>query len=153
MKDLAFLLALTASACRGPQSRETRPVPGEEPLETASVSGEEVVALAPETAPRGASKERSCLLAGVGGAPHPQRIDAAPVRLPLREPPPLGEITVEIVISPDGSVSEASLVSTTEPSWPEAEKAVLDAVKSWRYEPPTLGGTPISVCASVAIRP
>ncbi len=153
MKGLPFLLALTAFACGGPQSRETRPAPGEEPLETASVSGEEVVPLAPEAAPRGASKERPCLLAGVGGAPHPQRIDAAPIRLPVREPLPLGEITVEIVIVPDGSVSEASLVSTTEPPWPEAEKAVLDTVKSWRYEPPTLGGTPISICATVAIRP
>jgi TonB family protein len=71
----------------------------------------------------------------------------------VRDPSPQGEISVEIVVLPDGSVSEARVVSTTNPPWPEAESAVLDAVKTWRYEPPTLGGTPITVCTTLVIRP
>jgi TonB family protein len=71
----------------------------------------------------------------------------------VREPSPRGEISVEIVILPDGSVSEATVVSTTNPPWPEAESAVLEAVKTWRYEPPVLGGTPIAICSTVFVRP
>jgi TonB family protein len=75
------------------------------------------------------------------------------VQIPIRETSPRGEITVEIVVLPDGSVSEAAILSTTDPPWPEAEAAVVEAVKTWRYEPPTLGGTPIAVCSTIAIRP
>jgi len=155
-------------ACGAPPSREARPAPGEEPIETASLPDEEVVPLEPEAAmPRAPASERPCswaaawsdpstpdpLLAGVGGTPNPERVAANPVRLPVREPSPKGAISVEIVVLPDGSVSEAAVVSTTDPPWPEAESAVVEAVTTWRYEPPTLSGTPISVCTTVVIRP
>jgi TonB family protein len=152
-------------ACGAP-SRESRPAPGEEPIETASLSDEEVVPLEPESAPRRApASQRPCswaeawsdpatpdpLLAGIGGAPVPERIDSNPVRLPARPGGAAGEISVEIVVLPDGTVSEATVVSRTEPSWPEGERAILDAVATWRYRPPTLGGTPIAVCMTVSI--
>ncbi|MGH9388160.1 MAG: hypothetical protein ACRD1Z_00985, partial [Vicinamibacteria bacterium] len=128
MKALRFILAVLAFACGGPQSRESRPAPGEEPIETASLGDEEVVPLEPEAAiPRAPASERPCswakawsdpatpdpLLAGVGGTPIPERAAASPVRLSVREPSPRGEISVEIVVLPDGSVSEATVVSTT----------------------------------------
>jgi TonB family protein len=170
MKAEAFILLgfSLGLACGAPPSREARPAPGEEPIETASLPDEEVVPLEPEAAmPRAPASQRPCswanawsdpgtadpLLAGVGGTPVPERVARSPVRLPVREPPPQGAISVEIVVLPDGSVSEAVVVSTTDPPWPEAEAAVVEAVKSWRYEPPTLGGTPISVCSTVVIRP
>lgn len=168
MKAATFVLLAFSFGCGAPQSRETRPAPGEEPIESASLPDEEVVPLEPEaTARRALARERPCswakawsdpatpdpLLAGVGGAPNPERIAAGAVRLPVREPSPLGEISVEIVILPDGSVSEARVVSTTNPPWPEAESAVLEAVKTWRYEPPVLGGTPVALCSTVFVRP
>lgn len=168
MKARILILIALPFGCGAPQSRETRPAPGEEPLESASLEGEEVVPLESEAVIRRApASERPCswakawsdpaaadpLLAGVGGAPNPERVASSPLRLPSREPSPRGEITVEMVILPDGTVSEVKIASTTDPPWPEAEGAVLEAVKTWRYEPPTLGGTPIAVCSSVAIRP
>jgi TonB family protein len=159
------LLGLVLS-CGGPQSRPSRPEPGEEPIETASIPDEEVIALKPDGASRrAAAEDRPCswakawsdpaipdpLFAGVGGAPIPERVDSTPVRLPVRDPSPSGEISVEMVILPDGTVSEATVVATTDPPWPEGERAALDAVKSWRYDPPTLGGTPVAVCATVSI--
>jgi TonB family protein len=168
MKAALFVLLAFPLGCAAPPSREARPAPGEEPIETASLPDEEVVPLEPEAAaPRAPAKERPCswasawsdpatpdpLLAGVGGAPNPERVGSSPVRFPVREPAPMGEIGLEIVVLPDGSVSEAVVVSKTNPPWPEAERAVLDAVKSWRYQPPTLGGTPIAVCSTVFVRP
>lgn len=167
MKTATFVL-LALFGCGAPQSRESRPAPGEEPIETASLPDEEVVPLEPEAAaPRAPASERPCswakawsdpatpdpILAGIGGTPIPERLASTTVRLPVRDPSPQGEISVEIVVLPDGSVSEARVVSTTDPPWPEAESAVLDAVKTWRYEPPTLGGTPIAVCTTLVIRP
>jgi hypothetical protein len=57
-----------------------------------------------------------------------------------------------MVVLPDGSVSEATVVEKPDPPWPEGERAILDAVKTWRYEPPALSGTPIAVCMTVAIQ-
>jgi TonB family protein len=168
MKAAAFVLLAMFVGCGSPRSREARPAPGEEPIETASLPDEEVVPLEPEpAAPRAPAAERPCswakawsdpstpdpLLAGIGGTPDPERVSANPLRLPIREPVPGGEISVEIVVLPDGTVSEAAVVSTTDPPWPEAESAALEAVKAWRYEPPALGGTPISVCTTIVIRP
>ena len=167
MKARTFVLLAFSFGCGAPQSRETRPAPGEEPIETASLPDEDVVPLEPEAAPRAPASERPCswaqawpdpstpdpLLAGVGGTPNPERVAESPIRLPIREPAPQGEISVEVIILPDGSVSEAAVVSTTDPPWPEAEAAVVEAVKTWRYERPTLSGTPIAVCSTIVIRP
>ncbi len=164
---LGILSVLLACACGAPQSRDVRPEPGEEPIETASLPDEEVVPLEPESTTRRApASERPCawasawsdpatpdpLLAGIGGAPVPERVDTNPVRLPARPSSHAGAISIEMVVLPDGSVAEAVVVSTTDPPWPEGERAALDAVKSWRYQPPLLGGTPIAVCASISIK-
>ena len=167
MRALAQALFVLFLGCGAPSSRESRPAPGDEPIETASLPDEEVVPLAPEsTARRAPASERPCswakawsdpavpdpLLAGVGGAPIPERVDSNPVRLPARASGAGGEFSVEMVVLPDGSVSEAILVDRTDPPWPEGERAILDAVTTWRYEPPTLGGTPIAVCLTVLIQ-
>ncbi len=126
----AFFAALAlslAGACQShgpaPPPREQHPVaPGEEPLETTTLGDEEVVPLKPD--PRAATPPpgRPCawasvwsdpdaahpLLAGVGGAPQPEKVDDAPVSIPVGDGSPVGEIVVEIVIAPDGKVAEAS---------------------------------------------
>jgi TonB family protein len=166
-KTLTTALLALSLACGAPSSRE-RPAPGDEPIETASLPDEEVVPLEPEPTPRRApASERPCawakawsdpatpdpVLAGIGGAPIPERVEANPMRLPSRASRAVGEISVEVVVLPDGSVSEATIVSTIDPPWPEGERAILDSVRTWRYEPPTLGGTPVAVCSTFVVKP
>ncbi len=169
MRASAFIFLALSLGCGSPQSRETRPAPGEEPIETASLPDEEIVPLEPEagTPQFPATSDSPCswakawsdpsipdpLFEGLGGTPRLERIAGDPVRIPMREPPPEGDIVIEIVVLPDGSVPEAQVVATTYPPWPEAAQSVIDAVKTWRYEPPTLGGTPISVCKTIVVRP
>lgn len=119
----------------------------------------------PTQAPRGPAPEAPCgwssawqkaavpnpMLAGVGGVAMPEKTEDAPVNLPVREPSPPGEIVAEIVIAPDGRVVEATIVSAPEPRWPEAENALLSAVRRWRYAPVELDGTPISVCSTIVM--
>ena len=59
----------------------------------------------------------------------------------------------EIVITPDGNVMEATIVRSLEPRWAAAEEALLDAARQWKYEPPRLGKTPISVCTTLVVAP
>ena len=63
------------------------------------------------------------------------------------------EIHAEILIGPFGAVLEATIVHASEPRWPEAEQAILAAVRQWRYEPQTLDGKPITVCSTVVMKP
>jgi len=51
-----------------------------------------------------------------------------------------GMVAAIIVITPDGTVSEASISKTTDP---ELEKPVLDAVQKWLFHPAKLDGKPI----------
>lgn len=145
------------------------PLPGEEPLETESIGDEEVTGLPPERA-RGTTAppaSRPCgwseawsdpeapkpLVAGVGDVPNPTKISEEPIRIPARAPLPSGNIIVEFVIAPDGVVREARVVRSTEPPWPSADRAVEEAVRTWRYEPPTVSGTPVAVCATAFVSP
>lgn len=152
---------------RGGAEPTTTVLPGEEPLETETLPEEEVQTLRPEPVPEPPAETRPCawasawrepgaprpLLAGVGGVPSPARVKETPMRVPVREPKPSGTIVVELVIAPDGGVSEAKVLRTTTPPWPEAEEAVLESVRSWRYEPPSFEGTPIAVCTTVLVQP
>jgi TonB family protein len=163
----ALPLTLCLGACESGAPQKPRVEPGEEPLETASLPDEEVVSLAPEkarsTPARGRpfpcswasawtdDAEPDPLLAGVGGVPNPEKISDAPIQIPVKDPSPEGEMTVEVVIRSDGSVSEASVVHSTDPPWPEAERAILESVKKWRYRPPVFDGTPVSLCATLLV--
>ena len=53
-----------------------------------------------------------------------------------------GEVVVELVIAPDGSVSEA-FVDVSSGHF-DLDDAAIAAVHSWRYTPPTRDGKPIS---------
>lgn len=180
LPQLVVLAALSASCggeapetrgepARSPVEERRAPPPGEEPLATETLGEETVVTLPEERSPATPppSPRRPCnwakawgdpdaahpLLAGVGGVPMPARVSEAPIEIPEREPLPEGEIVVELVIRPDGSVGEAAVIRTTTPPWPEAEEAVLEAIRQWRFEEPKLDGTPIAVCTTMRIRP
>lgn len=144
-------------------------VPGEEPLETATLDDEEIVPLEPErTRAASAAASRPCawarawespnepnpLAAGIGGVENPVKVSDSPISLPVpAAPKPQGPMVVEIVVSPDGRVSEAAVVRSTYPPWPEAEAIVVEAVRKWRYEPAKLDGKPVAVCTTLVLRP
>jgi len=174
-------VALVLAACR--PSRDDAPAPSrnqvsehdaagaEAPLETATIEAEEVQILPQErsrqTSEAPADRGRPCgwssawlkpgvpnpFLAGVGGTPMPTKIFDVDVELPVSRAERSGEIVAEIVIGPDGHVFELTIVRSLEPRWPEAEEAFARAARQWRYEPPRMGRTPISLCTTILITP
>lgn len=58
-------------------------------------------------------------------------------------------VQLDIVIAPDGSVSDARV---TDGRYTELNKAAVDAVRRWQFHPSTLAGQPVSVLAQVQIR-
>jgi protein TonB len=62
-----------------------------------------------------------------------------------------GEIMVQILVGTDGSVKEATIVSNKTGS-KDFEKAALDAVKQWKFEPGKLDGKPVEVNVVVPIK-
>ncbi len=78
-------------------------------------------------------------------------MDAAP-RWPDRGTRVSGRPEIELVVGEDGSVNEARIVrSSFEPPWPEAEAAVISAIKQWKYEPAVFDGKPVPVCLTVVV--
>lgn len=62
-------------------------------------------------------------------------------------------ILLEFVIEPDGTVDEVHFARRPlfKPPWPEAEEAIVEAVRKWRYEPVVLDGEGIPICSIAAI--
>jgi periplasmic protein TonB len=52
-----------------------------------------------------------------------------------------GEVSVEVIISPDGRVESARVVS----GHPMLLQAALDAARRWRFDPTSLNGVPVRV--------
>ena len=173
MRFTMFLIALSLVGCR-PESNDRpspapvqKPAPGEEPLETASIGDDEVQTLPAERRqavprPLGPCSWSSAWqkddvpnprLAGVDGLPMPVKTSHTDVLIPGERPEASSEIHAEIVIGPFGAVLEATIVHAPEPRWPEAEQAIIEAVRQWRYEPQTLGGEPITVCSTLVMKP
>jgi protein TonB len=60
-----------------------------------------------------------------------------------------GEVLIEAVILPDGTVGRARVVR---PADIQLDKAALAAARQWVYEPPTKNGQPISLVTIVVMR-
>ena len=60
---------------------------------------------------------------------------------------------VEAVVDADGKVVDVRIVRpiTWEPPWPEFDKAIIDAIRSWRYTPAKRGDRPVPACVSITI--
>jgi TonB family protein len=56
-----------------------------------------------------------------------------------------GVVILEIVVGPDGAVRDAKVLR----SLPPFDRAALDAVRQWRYEPTLLNGVPVPVIMTV----
>ena len=58
-----------------------------------------------------------------------------------------GVVILEIIIGPDGAVTQAKVLR----SIPLLDQAALDAARQWRYEPTLLNGAPVPVIMTVTV--
>jgi protein TonB len=59
-----------------------------------------------------------------------------------------GDVIIEAVIATDGSVRDARVLR----SQPLLDRAAVDAVRQWHYEPTRLNGQPVPVIVTVTVR-
>ena len=86
----------------------------------------------------------------VGGTIRPpERLVYVPAVYPeqARAADTRGVVILEIVIGPDGSVSDAKVLR----SIPLLDQAALDAARQWRYAPTLLNGNPVPVIMTVTV--
>jgi TonB family protein len=84
-----------------------------------------------------------------GNIAAPRKIqDAQPVTSELaRQANVQGTVVLEIVIGPDGMVSDARILR----SIPLLDQAAIDAVRKWRYTPTLLNGMPVAVIMTATV--
>ena len=71
-----------------------------------------------------------------------------PVFPPLAQAARLsGSVLLDVLIAPDGSVTEIRV----ERGHPLLVQSAMDAVKQWTYKPTTVGGTPVEVVTQVEV--
>lgn len=58
-----------------------------------------------------------------------------------------GLVIIDAIISKDGTVRDAKVTRSS----PLLDAAALEAVRQWRYTPPTLNGTPVDVIMTVVV--
>lgn len=59
-----------------------------------------------------------------------------------------GTVYVDVTIGPDGRVIDAKVIK----SEPLFDKAALDAVRQWEYEPTIVGGVAVSVVITIGVK-
>ena len=59
-----------------------------------------------------------------------------------------GSVILQVTITDDGHVSDAKLISSTDPL---LEPGVEDAVRQWVYSPTLLNGQPVAVVTTVTV--
>ena len=104
----------------------------------------------PRASPAGGGACAGGCVAGAGGnVREPKKTkDVAPVYPPIAQAAMVqGYVIAEVIIGPDGRVSDAKVIK----SQALLDQAALDAVRQWEYAPPTLNGAPISVIMTVTV--
>jgi hypothetical protein len=91
-----------------------------------------------------------------GDIPQPKKIYDVPISWPERDVPTTfsGSAWVgEATIAEDGTVTDLTVLHRVQidPSWPEWEAAIADAVLQWRYEPFLLDGQPVPVIMTITV--
>jgi TonB family protein len=59
-----------------------------------------------------------------------------------------GEVFVELVVKTDGTVGDVRVVKPVDP---DLDRAAVDAVKQWEFDPGSRGGKPVEVVVTVAV--
>jgi TonB family protein len=94
------------------------------------------------------------LLGGVDGVVNPSLIPSSKVDpiypAKARDHRESGQVIIQSVIHANGTVGEASVIRVSRPNL-GFEKAAVDAVKQWRYEPATVHGQPVDVYFTVVV--
>ena len=88
--------------------------------------------------------------AGADVAP-PRKIHDVSPRFPLNAQlrGEQGVVSIEVVIGRDGGVRDALIRRSASPT---LDAAALEAVRQWRFEPPTINGIPVEVVMTVTVR-
>ena len=133
------------------------------PLETVTMDDAEIVPLQEQQTARKRPVGVPCAWARIWETPGPKPMpvggmvkppqkvsDVAPV-LPYRKTETKGAPVLEVIISTDGSVSEVKVLQSFDPSWPEGDAALVDAVRQWKYRPTVLDGKPIPLCTKITL--
>ena len=107
-----------------------------------------------ESGVRGSGTEPNSPIRVGGTVAVPRKVhDAAPVYPEaLRQSGVGGIVIVELIIGADGGVTSARVLRG---QLAELDRAAIDAVKQWRYEPTQLNGVavPVILTATVSVRP
>ena len=94
------------------------------------------------------------LLAGVGGATFPVRIEESYVKPDYPELARIarieGNVVLQAVIDCHGTVDDVEVLRCTRPAF-GFEEAAITAVQQWRYEPATQDGRPVSVYFTILV--
>lgn len=74
-----------------------------------------------------------------------------PIRVPVesRRAHEEGIVVLSVLLAVDGRVSDISIASSS--GFPRLDRAVLDAVRDWRWSPLILGGSPVMVRGLVRV--
>jgi len=150
---------------RTAESRSERPATRAEPapLETVSIEDEEIKTVEEKQVQAPHPAGLPCPWARIWENPGPKPMpvggairapkklhDVAPV-VPYRKIPPTGSPILEAIIATDGKVSEAKVVSSFDPPWPEGDAALVEAVKQWAYKPSLMDGKPVPICIKIML--
>jgi TonB family protein len=167
---LPALFILTLFSCNSGErhSRPEQPAPEAPkeppPLETVTMDDERIVPLQEERGPAKRPVGVPCAWADIWGetgglkpmpvggmVKAPQKVETVEPVLPYRKTETQGTPVIEVIIDTGGNVSEAKVLQSFDPPWPEGDAAIIEAIRQWKYEPTVLEGNVIPVCAKITL--
>jgi TonB family protein len=168
---LSALLVMSMIACNNSGERDTKPEQRahEEskeppPLETVTMDDEDIVPVREDRGPTNRPIGVPCAWAAIwreegglkplpvgGMVKAPKKVETVEPVLPYRKTDTRGTPVIEVVIDTGGNVSEAKVVQSFDPPWPEGDAAIVEAIRQWKYEPTVLDGNTIPVCAKITL--
>ena len=140
----SFLEAMDGRTNPAAIAPEPAPVPGQLMIQLTIDAPSSVPGDRSDEEPSGSSD-------GIDGASAPpadrpaERLEAAPPVYPVEAKGSgiKGHVTLDIVVRADGSVAAGPRVVAARPAGRGFERAAIEAVRTWRYEPATRGGRPV----------
>ena len=149
------------------------PIPKEEPLETVIMEDSEIIPIKEASGRSSSPVGIPCPWASIwersdgakplpvgGTIKSPKILHQEAPAFPPRKTATRGTPVLEVIIDMEGNVTEATMLQSVEPPWPEGEAApppppppppLLAAVKQWKYEPSTLDGNLIPICMKITL--
>lgn len=152
------------SASKATSSQRHRPsTTTEPPLKTFTMDEEAIVPLKEEAGRAERRVGLACSWARIWETPGPRpmpvggmikppkKLEDVPPVLPYRKTATKGTPVLEVIIGTDGRVSEVRILQSFDPSWPEGDAALIQAVRQWRYEPTIVDGKAIPLCTKITM--